>query len=220
MIELIILIGLLLYIGYLHYRLMKHKIQDTSSNPKSYVSPNYRPVEFSPFTRSKEIIEVRDDFYNSEMLRFIFGRTATKVFIHYTRNEIDAGRILSEGFQFVTSFYKTAEEVRNDRTDLIYKHNQLKPFGNYVIVIAIDRTLYEHFLRQTSRLEAYEVFVEQILTEKPPYLNEDSDMVYTLHHRFVKGYFNYQTGMIVKNPDFKPSYHSGIFEENLRKLSV
>jgi hypothetical protein len=62
--------------------------------------------------------------------------------------------------------------------------------------------------------------VEQLLTEKPPFLNEDSDMIYTLHHKFIKGYFDFKTGKIIKNPDFNPSFCSGLFEKNLKKLSV
>jgi hypothetical protein len=225
MIEILIIIGLLIYIGFLYYKLSKNRVrndqikaEEENTDKNTYKEDDYR---ISPFNQSdSDTHKARNNIFSKEIISFIFDQDNTKSFLHYTAYQSDADKIISEGFKFVTSFYKTAEEVRNDMTDLAYKHNLLSAYGRFVVVICIDKTLYEHFLDETLKITAYDVFVEQILTEKPPFLNEDSDMIYTLHHKFIKGYFDYKTGKIVENPHFNPTFCSGIFEKNLQKLSI
>jgi hypothetical protein len=224
MIEIFIIVGLLVYIGFLYYRLRQNKSYINTIKQKEYSKPAEAgdiKIENQHSDPSERLnSNIRHDFFSQDIIDFIFSTKGTKTFMHYTAYQSDADSIVSGGFQFVTSFYKTAEEVRNDMTDLAYKHNRLSAYGKFVVVISIDKELYRHFLDETLKISSYDVFVEQILTEKPPFLNEDSDMIYTLHHKFIKGYFDYQTGKIVKNPDFNPSYCSGFFEKNLKKLIV
>jgi hypothetical protein len=224
MIDILIIIGLLVYIGFLYYRLRKSKtyinnIKQEKTNNSSEIS-NTITEKLPSDKLDTPDYNARTDIFSQEIIDFIFSRDGTKTFLHYTAYQSDANSIVSEGFQFVTSFYKTAEEVRNDMTDLAYKHNRLSAYGRFVIVISIDKDLYHHFLDETLKISSYDIFVEQILTEKPPFLNEDSDMIYTLHHKFIKGYFDFETGKIIKNPDFNPTFCSGLFEKNLKKLSV
>lgn len=226
MIELFIIIGLLIYIGFLYYRLRRNKsyidtIKQDKQKPRETEVLDHTQTDYiSTKEAGVSNYNSRDDFFSQEIINFIFSDKGTKTFLHYTAYQLDADGIISEGFKFVTSFYKTAEEVRLDMTDLAYKHNRLSAYGRFVIVISIDEKLYRHFLEETLKVSSYDVFVEQLLTEKPPFLNEDSDMIYTLHHKFIKGYFDFRTGQIVKNPDFNPSFCSGLFEKNLKKLSV
>ena len=49
-------------------------------------------------------------------------------------------------------------------------------------------------------------------------MDENSDEIYTLPKQFIKGYFNYMEGTIIKNPDFDFNYMPPQFEENLKKL--
>ncbi|MGM0498551.1 MAG: hypothetical protein ACQESJ_11575 [Bacteroidota bacterium] len=168
-----------------------------------------------PFNPAK-----REDFFSEENLNFIFDRANTKTFLHYTCGQSVADKIISEGFRFTTSFYKTTEEVYHDLTDLIYKHNKMKAYGRFVIVICIDRALFNKYLKEIQRLSSYEVFVEQVLTEVPSFLNEEGDVIYTLHYKFIKGYIDYKSGEMTKNTEFDPAYDSVAFGENLKKYSV
>jgi hypothetical protein len=59
---------------------------------------------------------------------------------------------------------------------------------------------------------------ENILTEIPPLKNENSDIVYQLSPRFIKGYINHRTGKIVRNPEFDPWYNSPLFMKNIGLL--
>jgi len=60
--------------------------------------------------------------------------------------------------------------------------------------------------------------VEQVLTEVPPFPDENDEVVYTLSNRFLKGYFNYKDGVITDNPAFDPEYRSPVFDRNLEKI--
>jgi hypothetical protein len=223
----LLLIGLLIvYIGYLHYLLAKKKIRikELEGWMKNIYS-DYDSSSHKKFNQEAEYSQEknedhRDMILKKHILDFIFeNEKGRKIFLHYTKEEEDAKKILKEGFKFVDSFYKTAEEVRSDETDLIYKHNRQKSYGNYVIVISIDKDIYNYYLKETDKTPSYEIVVEQLLTEKPPYLNDDSEMIYTLHHKFVKGYFNYIEGNIIENQYFNPTYNSYQFYENLKKLT-
>jgi len=61
---------------------------------------------------------------------------------------------------------------------------------------------------------------ENILTEEPPFRNDNSDMVYQLSSKFIKGYINYRTGEIIKNPNFDPWYNSPEFQKNIDSLKT
>ena len=229
MLEIFIIIGLLLYIAFIHYQSGRQKknvnpIGKTEDKNQIHYS-QYDDVNsnyWSHNVNNKDSANPagREDFFSEEALEFIFDRPNSKLFLHYTSEQSVANKILSEGFKFATSFYKTTEEVYYDLTDLIYKHNKMKAYGRFVIVICIDKTLYNNFLKEIQKFSSYEIFVEQILTETPSYLNEESDEIYQLHPKFIKGCIDYKSGKIIKNPDFAPSYDSMTFKENLKKFDV
>ncbi|PKP38525.1 MAG: hypothetical protein CVT98_04985, partial [Bacteroidetes bacterium HGW-Bacteroidetes-15] len=60
------------------------------------------------------------------------------------------------------------------------------------------------------------ISVEQIISKKAPQLNENLDEVYLLPIQYVKGYINSETGEIIPNNDFFPSYDTPQFLENLK----
>ncbi|SRR6056297_210275 len=221
---LFLIIILVVYIGYLHYRLQKQKIYTEN------IEKQLRRIEEEGDVRNfKELMNkisssdyeqrnTRDEILEPEILDFIFkDEEKQKIFIHYTREKENAEKILEDGFKFVNTFYKTAEEVRNDSTDLIYKHNRHKSFGKYVIVICIDKSIYNKYLKETYNYSTYDLFVEQLLTAEEPVLNQESDWVYKLHPKFIKGFFNYETGDVHPNKIFDSGFDSDKFNENLKR---
>lgn len=158
----------------------------------------------------------RDHLFHSAVHDFLFRHDKDLViYLHYTNSSEVAENILRDGFKFVETFYKTAVHVKNDRTDLVYKHNIHKPFGQYVVVIAILRSLIAFYNEEIVK-RGLNKEVEQVLTEIPPYKNEHMEEVYTLPPAFIKGYFDYESGTIVANDKFDPSYDSAVFYQNLR----
>ena len=59
---------------------------------------------------------------------------------------------------------------------------------------------------------------ENILTEKPPVKNENSDQVFILPTQFIKGVVNFRTGEILRNENFNPGFVSPGFSKNIEML--
>ncbi|MBU8891382.1 MAG: hypothetical protein KOO66_01285 [Bacteroidales bacterium] len=164
-------------------------------------------------------IVTKDRLLDKKIRNFLFENDDNiKLFLHYTASEDVANKILKEGFHFVNSFYKTAEYIYNDELYLVHRHHEHKQFGKYVILICISKDIYTRYSNELSNLKAKNIAVEQILTETPPYVDENSDEIYTFPKQFIKGYFNYMEGTIVKNPEFDFNYISEVFNENMDKL--
>ena len=163
----------------------------------------------------------KDRLFEDETLNFMLENLGdSKVFIHYTKDEADARSIISNGFRFADSFYKTALPVSNDKLDLIMKHNNRKYFGDYLIVISISNTIINLLSAELEKAGISNYLFENILTETPAVRNENSDLVYLLPKQFIKGYINHITGEIVKNPDFNQEYSSPGFMVNIDNLRI
>jgi len=183
------------------------------------------PAEYKDFLnlvdrQLEKIIKVEassksPSLFEPEVLNFIFEEDNNRlIFIHYTKDEITARKIIQEGFRYTETFYNTAEQVVNDKLDLMYKHNMYKYYGSYVVVIAISRDLFTKYANEV-KARGINIYIENIFSETPPLLNENDDKVYTLPNQFVKGYVNYENGNLVFNSNFNPSYYSPIFDKNL-----
>ena len=229
---LIILILLLLaYIIYLHVRLARNNLYlESTVRRLSGIEKSWTSEEMVRFMRELKKVSYFSSFFTDRLFEeeptgFLLGNLKdSRIFIHYTREEDVAGEILRNGFMFADSFYKTALPVTGDRLDLLVKHNNRKSFGDFLIVICISNDLYDHYNSEISLRELKEVSVENILTEKAPSRNENSDVMYLLPNKFVKGFINHRTGEIKPNPEFNPGYNSILFEKNLdtftgRKIS-
>lgn len=164
-------------------------------------------------------VVTKDKFLDKKVSSFLFdNESEVNLFLHYTTSENVAETILRNGFKFVNSFYKTAEYIYNDELYLIHRHHEHKQFGAYVIVICISKELFRKYTSELNKIKSKNIAVEQLLTETPPSLDENAEEVYTLPKQFIKGYFNYTDGEIVRNPDFDANYNSDSFKNNLQKL--
>ncbi len=149
----------------------------------------------------------RDKLFEESVMKFLFANEKdSKIFVHYTKDEDIARRIFEEGFLFVDSFEKTTEQIINDSIDLTYKHNIRKYYGKYIVVISISNEIYNHYDIELKLLNKQNAQVEHFLTDIPSYFNDNMDEVFTLSRHFIKGYVNYETGAIIYNPEFNPTY--------------
>lgn len=160
----------------------------------------------------------RDKLFDENVMKFIFANdNDSKIFVHYTKEENVAKKIMADGFIFVDSFEKTVEQVINDSVDLTYKHNIRKYYGKYIIVICISNDIYNRYDHELKERDKSNVQVEQVLTEIPSCFNDNQDEVFTLSKRFIKGYVNYETGEVHFNPIFNPYFSSPAFDNNLSR---
>lgn len=223
--QLILIIALFVYIIYLQLMLArknvllkscfeKIELKDSKLNKKDIIR-FLENIKNPDYTK----VVTKDRILDKEINNFIFeNENEVKLFLHYTSTKNVANKILKEGFKFASSFYKTAEHIYNDELYLIQRHHEHKQFGNFVIVICISKNIFSHYSEELNNIETKNIAVEQILTESQPTKDENNEFLYTLPKQFVKGYFNFREGNVMKNPDFNPYYHSDIFDKNLKEL--
>ena len=222
--ELIIILILFIYIAFLHYQLMKKNLFLKSIVEKlARLDKSWNKDTILSFLRKLQNIGTEsmmkeDKILHDSILDFLIENRNCRTFVHYTKGSNTAQKIVEEGFRFAISFHKTAEPISTDQIDLIYKHNLHKYFGNYIIVICISRDIYKYYENELNKIDQTNMNVEQILTESHPELDENQDEIYILPKQYVKGYLNYESGEIFRNPDFKPDYDSQLFKKNLQKV--
>lgn len=223
--EFIIIIALLLYIIYLQLQVVKKnallkEIYEKIDRPNSKLEKedivryldNIKKPEYSKLIS-------KDKFLDEKVQKFIFEKEdEIKAFVHYTASENIAMKIIVEGFRFVNSFYKTAEYIYHDELYLLQRHHEHKQFGDFVVVIGIAKKTYDHYTDELRKIKAKNIASEQILTEHTVEKDENYEDIYTLPIQFVKGYFNYKDGTIVRNPSYNHKYKSASFEKNLLKI--
>jgi hypothetical protein len=223
----ILVIALVIYVIILHLRLsQKNLFIETTVNKLSGIEKSRSKEELMEFLREIQIMSqfsahFTDKLFNKDSTDFIFENNKDqRIFMHYTKEESNARKIIREGFRFADSFYKTAMEISRDQLDLKIKHNSRKYYGDYIIIISISNDIINYYSMELRKAGITSYSFENVLTELPPFRNENSDLVYQLSARFIKGYINHRTGDIEKNPLFDPSYDSPAFSKNIYSMKT
>jgi hypothetical protein len=221
----ILIIALIIYSIYLQVQLTKKNIFIESTVRRLSLIEKSRSMEemitfLSEIQRLSQYSSVLSDkLLEKDTVDFIFENIKNlKIYMHYTKDENDAKSILSNGFRFVDSFYKTALPVSKDKLDFKVKHSNRKLFGDYVIIIGIASDTVNFYSSELEKAGIKRFSFENLLTEEPPVMNENADMIYQLPSQFVKGYVNHRTGEIVRNPVYDPFYNTSGFRKNLESL--
>jgi hypothetical protein len=221
----ILIVSLFGYIVFLHLQLSKKNIFIESTVKKlSGIEKSRSMEEMMEFlTEIQKIAQFRsyfpDKILQENIINFIAeNEKELKIYIHYTKKEDDARDITQNGFKFAESFYKTALPVTKDKLDLVIKHNSRKFFGDYLIIIGIANDIVNFYSMELEKSSIKDLFFENVLTEFLPVRNDNSDTVYQLSPRYIKGYINYRTGEIYKNSAFDPWYNSPQFAKNIELL--
>lgn len=223
----IFIIALLGYIVFLHIQLTKKNIFIESTVKRiSGIEKSRSLEEMMAFLQEiqKQVQPsslFSDRLLDEKTISFIFENDKDlKIYIHYTKEESDAGSIIHDGFRFADSFYKTALPVSRDKLDLVIKHNSRKFFGEYLIVISISNDVFNFYSLELEKAGIRNYSFENILTNLPPSRNDNSDLMYQLSPQFIKGYINLRTDVIVRNQDFDPWYNSEDFMRNIDLLKT
>ena len=222
---LLIISCLIIYIIFLHIQMVKKNVFiETTVKRLTGIEKNWKMDELLKFLEEIKKLSYYSSFFNDKLfeektLSYILENVSdSKIYIHYTKEEADAKSIITNGFRFADTFYKTALPVSNDKLDLIIKHNSRKYFGDYLIIICISNKVIDSYTSELDKAGINNNFIENILTETPPVINDNSDLVFLLPEQFIKGYFNHKTGEIVQNPYFNPKYISPGFKSNIDRM--
>lgn len=157
-----------------------------------------------------------DYFLNPDIQNFIFEHeNDADIFLHYTSEKEIVENILEKGFEFL-AFSKTTVPMINDTININYNHMLRKPFGKFVVVLNIGKKVSKKYSDLITKSGNKELKVEEVLLEKATYQIDFNENVYTLHHKFIKGFVNYTTGEIIKNPNFDRNFDDSSFEKFLK----
>ncbi len=226
--EIILTILIVLLLGYIIYMNIlltkKNLFIESTLKRLSGIDKSWSAEDMNRFMKEIRKVQNYSSFFNDKLfderpLKFLLeNKQDTKIYIHYTKEEAVAKRILDDGFLYADSFYKTALPVTNDKLDLLIKHNTRKSFGNYLMIICLSDKIIDRYSAELDKYGLNGVVVENILTESDTSINENGDIVYLLPNRFIKGFINHQTGEITSNPSFDPTYDSPVFTKNIESL--
>ncbi|MCD4768590.1 MAG: hypothetical protein K8R35_00280 [Bacteroidales bacterium] len=139
------------------------------------------------------------------------------LFLHNTNNIETAKMIMEQGFRYESQMtYSTDRVSPNDPVEINYFLVERKEYGDYTIIIQIERSLFRqyHLLAETAELHFEEIFNVSV-----PVLGDNDEYIYTLSPRYIKGIFNKKTGAMIDNPDFNPSYDAPEYLENYNRLT-
>ncbi|MBN1388013.1 MAG: hypothetical protein JW965_06165 [Bacteroidales bacterium] len=138
------------------------------------------------------------------------------LFMHNTKDEETARQIMTKGFQFEEQLTYSTDQINpNDTVEINYFFVERKEYGQYTVIIEIDKTLYKKY---NHLVEGSDFHFEELLTITPPVLSDNDENIYTLSRQYIKGYLDNFTGRFIENSDFNPSYDPPVYMENYRRL--
>lgn len=136
-------------------------------------------------------------------------------FLHNTREFGVVESIMNEGFIFESQLPHSTDRVNpNETIELTYFFFQRKDYGNYTVVIAIPKIVYEEYSECAIQND---MGIEEVLTITEPYYGDNDELIYTLSPRHVLGYFNIKTSEFYQNKNWDPFYNNCRFRSPARR---
>jgi hypothetical protein len=218
MVLIVLIVLLVAYILFLHYQLKKKDLLLDSLHHEFTGDEKSTGRKIQSHTRSatRDVPEMDPQVPDSmERLKKCIADDigSSIIYIHYTNSRFIADRIVEEGFRFTESFHKTAEQISKDLKDLEYKHQVRKYFGNYIVIIAIRKEIFRSYEKELDLFDTQSLSIEHLLSNKLSGDGSDEDR-YLLPRNFIKGYFDFQAGEFIMNPDFNPARDAKLPEGN------
>ena len=125
-------------------------------------------------------------------------------FLHNTREHEIVEKIMNEGFIFESQLSHSTDRINpGEPVEIAYFFFQRKDYGNYTIIIAINRELYDSYTETAARTE---MEVEELLTITNPYYGDNDELIYQLSPKYILGYFNIKTSEFFKNSKWDPFF--------------
>jgi hypothetical protein len=127
-------------------------------------------------------------------------------FLHNTRDFDTVESIMNEGFIFEDQLPHSSDRVNPAETiEITYFLFQRKDYGNYTIIIAIPKNIYDLYSDVSNRNDAV---LEEVMTITDPYYGDNDELIYTLSPKHILGYFNIKTAEFYQNRNWDPFYNN------------
>jgi hypothetical protein len=145
------------------------------------------------------------------------GDSFCMVFLHNTRDEDTANKIIKEGYRFEEQLSYSCDRVNPDDTvEINYFLVERKEYGKFTIIIEIDKHL---FRKYSSLADHSDIHFEDIISIALPVLGDNDEYIYTLAPQYIKGYLDIVSGKFRKNRIFNPAYEPALYMDNHRRLT-
>jgi hypothetical protein len=130
-------------------------------------------------------------------------------FLHNTREFSVAVKIMNEGFIFENQLSHSTDRVNpNEPIEITYFLFQRKEYGNYTVVIAIPKDVYDKY---TNVSDSYNTGIEEVMTITNPWSGDNDELMYVISPSHVLGYFSIRTAEFVTNPKWDAAYDNSRF---------
>jgi len=130
-------------------------------------------------------------------------------FLHNTKELSIAEKIMNEGFIFESQLPHSSDRVNpNEPIEITYFLFQRKDYGQYTIIIAIPKLIYENYSEVSNK---YDTGIEEVITITEPYMGDNDEFMYTIPAKHILGYFNIKTSEFFRNINWDPDYDNSRF---------
>ncbi len=111
---------------------------------------------------------------------------------------------MNEGFIFESQLPHSTDRVNpNEPIEITYFLFQRKDYGQFTIIIAIPKAIYEKYSEVSGR---YNTGIEEVMTITEPYYGDNDELIYKLPPKHVLGYFNIRTSEFFRNVNWDPDF--------------
>ena len=136
-------------------------------------------------------------------------------FLHNTKEYSVTEKIMNEGFMFESQLAHSTDRVNpNEPIEITYFLFQRKDYGQFTIIIAIPRVIYDKYSEVSNK---YDTGIEEVLTITEPYFGDNDELIYTLPPKHVLGYFNIRTAEFFRNVNWDPGYDNSLLRKPARR---
>jgi hypothetical protein len=140
------------------------------------------------------------------------------VFLHNTKEEEIADKILAEGFIFENQLSHTSDRINpSEQIEIAYFLFQRKEYGPFTIVIAIPRKVYSLYAASSKRLD---LSIEELMSKDKPWVSDNDELVYCLPPEHIAGYYRNDTFEFIGNPLYNSEYILCRSIDNIRSSDV
>lgn len=129
-------------------------------------------------------------------------------FLHNTKEFTVVEKIMNEGFVFESQLPHSTDRVNpNEPIEITYFLFQRKDYGQYTIIIAFPKDIYDIY---TSVSNKHNTGIEEVMTITDPYYSENDELIYTCSPKHILGYFNNRTAEFFRNSNWDPSFNNNL----------
>jgi len=136
-------------------------------------------------------------------------------FLHNTKEFSITEKIMNEGFIFESQLPHSTDRVNpNEPIEITYFLFQRKDYGQFTIIIAIPKAIYEKYSEVSGK---YDTGIEEVMTITEPYYGDNDELIYKLPPKHVLGYFNIRTSEFFRNVNWDPDYDNSLLNKPTKR---